>query len=200
MGKKPLISVIVPAHNSAEFIRRCLHSVKYQAFTDYELIVVCDACTDKTSEIALGYADKTIIRNYHRDGLARNAGIDGAEGEYIVFLDSDDWLLHEYVLTQLEQVIKGSPFDILEVGVVWKTMGYMAPVKNKWLRMIGGHVFRREFIGDTRFNDREYSADTDFMEALISKHPKFMWWDMPMYYYNYGRKGSLSDRHNKGEI
>ena len=200
-SRKPLLSVIIPAHNSAEFIEKCLHSVKYQVFTDYELIVVCDACTDKTAEIALGYADKTLIRDYHRDGLARNAGIDAAEGEYVLFLDSDDWLLHEYVFKQLKTYIQANnQFDILEVGVIWKTIDYIAPVNNTWLRMIGGYIIRRDFIGDTRFNDKEYSSDTDFMQALINKHPRFAWWDMPMYYYNYGRKGSLTERHWKGEI
>ena len=200
MLSEPLLSVIVPAHNSAEFIEKCLHSVKYQTFTDYELIVVCDSCTDKTAEIALGYADKILIRDYHRDGLARNAGIDAAKGEYIVFLDSDDWFLHEFVFRQIEQAIKHQQFDMLETGVVWKTVGYIGPVKDRWLRMIGGKVIRREFIGDTRFSNREYSSDTDFLEALVRKRPRFLWWDMPMYYYNYGREGSLSDRHNKGEI
>lgn len=197
---QPRFSVIIPAHNSAKFIEKCLHSVKYQMFTDYELIVVCDACTDNTAEIALRYADKTLIRDYHRDGLARNAGIDDAEGEYIIFLDSDDWLLHEYVLTQIDGYLNHTKIDILEVGVVWKSVGCITPVSGRCYKMIGGHAIRRDFIGDTRFNDKEYSSDSDFMESLIHKRPCFAWWNMPMYYYNYGREGSLSDRHTKGEI
>lgn len=196
----PRFSIIVPAHNSAKFIRKCLRSVKKQEFTDYELIVVCDACTDNTAEIALGYADKTLIRDYHRDGLARNAGIDDAEGEYIIFLDSDDWLLHEYVLTQIDKYAKKKPFDILEVGVIWKTVGCIAPLYNRCYKMIGGHIINRDFIGNTRFSDKEYSSDSEFLESLIHKKPNFIWWNMPMYYYNYGRKDSLTQRHLKGEI
>ena len=48
----PFFSVIIPAHNSAEYIRKGLDSIKEQSFTDYELIVVCDACTDKTVHVA----------------------------------------------------------------------------------------------------------------------------------------------------
>ena len=92
---KPFFSIIVPAHNSAEFINRCLDSVKMQTFTDYELIVVLDDCRDDTDQIALLYTDKVLITWHGRDGLARNAGIDAAEGEWILFLDDDDWWIHE---------------------------------------------------------------------------------------------------------
>ena len=106
----PMFSVIVPAHNAEQFLDKCLHSVRYQKtgnkpFTDYELIVVCDNCTDDTAEIANGYADKVITTQYGLDGLARNAGIDAAEGEWILFLDHDDWWLHEYVMQMLADEI-----------------------------------------------------------------------------------------------
>ena len=57
---KPFFSVIVPEHNSAEFMRKGLESIKAQSFTDYELIVVCDACEDNTAEIAREYTDKVF--------------------------------------------------------------------------------------------------------------------------------------------
>ena len=55
---EPFFSVIVPAHNSQMYISRCLHSVKMQTFKDYELIVVCDECEDKTAQVASEYADR----------------------------------------------------------------------------------------------------------------------------------------------
>ena len=103
---KPLFSVIVPAHNAEEFIEKGLHSIKMQTFTDYELIVVCDRCTDRTAEIAAGYADKVLIRDFGLDGLARNAGIEAAEGEWLLFMDHDDWFLHEFVFQQIADAIK----------------------------------------------------------------------------------------------
>ena len=54
----PFFSVIVPEHNSAEFMRKGLDSIRDQSFTDYELIVVCDACSDNTAEIAREYTDR----------------------------------------------------------------------------------------------------------------------------------------------
>ena len=102
---EPFFSVIVPAHNSAEYIRKCLHSVKMQTFTDYELIVVCDNCQDDTAQVALGYADRVITTKHGMDGLARNAGIDAAKGKWLMFLDDDDWWIHEYVLQEVFDVI-----------------------------------------------------------------------------------------------
>ena len=91
---RPFFSVIVPAHNSAEFIRRGLESIVNQDFDDYELTVVCDACTDDTAEVAaeyMGFGDSIIMTDYGRAGLARNEGLDTAIGDWILFMDDDDW-------------------------------------------------------------------------------------------------------------
>ena len=84
-------SIIIPAYNAADRIHKALESVKSQAFTDYELIVVCDRCTDNTQQIAESYGARTLAVNYGRDGLTRNAGINMAQGEWLLFMDDDDW-------------------------------------------------------------------------------------------------------------
>ena len=91
MEKKPFFSVIVPEHNSAEFMRRGLDSIRMQTFKDYELIVVCDSCEDRTAEIAREYTDKVFEIQAKRCGFARNKGLDEATGEWILFMDDDDW-------------------------------------------------------------------------------------------------------------
>ena len=101
----PKYSIIIPAHNAEDCLGRCLDSVVSQRVKDYELIVVCDACTDKTADVVRKYGEKPIIVDYQRDGLARNAGLDAARGEWVLFLDADDWWMHEYVLTQLDGVL-----------------------------------------------------------------------------------------------
>ena len=72
-------SIIIPAHNSAGYIQNALDSVVEQTFEDYELIVVCDSCTDNTEEIAKEYGARTVAVDYHCDGLTRNKGIEMAE-------------------------------------------------------------------------------------------------------------------------
>ena len=193
MGK-PFFSVIVPAHNSAEYIRKCMRSVKMQTFTDYELIVVCDKCTDNTAQVALGYADKTLIRGYGMDGLARNAGIEAAEGEWIMFLDDDDWWIHEYVLEMAKDKIDNItfPVDMLLFDFIWKNAPphkspyYVQDIDNVNIA-VWSKAFRRGFIGDTRFPNVYSISDAYFHGEMMDKNPRIKTWDMPMYYYNYLR-------------
>ena len=204
MGK-PFFSVIVPAHNSAEYIRKCMRSVKMQTFTDYELIVVCDKCTDNTAQVALGYADKTLIRGYGMDGLARNAGIEAAEGEWIMFLDDDDWWIHEYVLEMAKDKIDNItfPVDMLLFDFIWKNAPphkspyYVQDIDNVNIA-VWSKAFRREFIGDTRFPAIPFTSDKDFMDEIIKKQPVAYTTHQLIYYYNYMREGSQTEEHERG--
>ena len=102
-------SVIIPAYNASGHIRKALYSIKAQTFTDYELIVVCDSCTDDTEQIAKEYGARTEAVSFHADGMTRNRGIELARGDYVLFMDDDDWWLHEYVLQQLSEKIDKNP-------------------------------------------------------------------------------------------
>ena len=86
-------SIIIPAHNEEKNIRKALESVKSQEFKDYEVIVVCDSCTDNTEAIAREYGARVYVTDVHRDSLARNIGLDHARGEWVLFMDADDWYL-----------------------------------------------------------------------------------------------------------
>lgn len=194
-------SIIIPAHNAAAYIHKALESVKQQTFTDYELIVVCDNCSDNTAEIAKQYADKIEIVDYGRDGLARNRGIDLAQGEYILFMDDDDWWMHEYVLTMLDEKLKEIlTIDILCFSFIFKHWKYATPTGNKgqhWIA-VWNKCWRRKFIGNTRFPGRYSTSDVDFHNELFSKNPSVYDWDVLMYYYNYLRPGSISEKAKRG--
>lgn len=196
----PFFSVIIPSHNGANHIRKALESCASQSFRDFETIVVCDACDDNTADIASEYTSIVLEVNNHRDGLTRNAGLDIAHGQYILFLDDDDWWLHEFVFRQMHDIISGSDCDVLNYGVIWRHVGLYAAHPGITLPMCAGHVWRRKFIGDTRFDDARYSSDTHFLEAMYHKKPQSLYTAFPMYYYNYMREGSLSDKHKRGEI
>lgn len=199
MDNKPFFSVIIPAHNSAEWIRRGLDSIRAQVWTDYELIVVCDACTDNTAEIAREYTDKVIITEFGLDGKARNAGLDAARGQWVLFMDDDDWFLHEYVFQQLALMAGKHGEDMLAFSFIWKGRGYTSQEKNTYIAC-WCKCWWRGFIGETRFSDVPFWSDVDFMHAIMAKKPRIYRWDMPMYYYNYLRKGSISWRKQQGEI
>lgn len=91
------LSVIIPVYNVSEYLRQCLDSVINQTFTDMEIILVNDGSTDNSAEICAEYKQKDsriIFIEQENAGLAaaRQAGLDIANGEYITFVDSDDWL------------------------------------------------------------------------------------------------------------
>lgn len=93
----PKISIIIPMYNVEKYLRRCLDSVKNQTFSDWQAILVDDGSPDKSGEIAESYAKKDkrfIVVHKENGGLsdARNAGMPFAKGEYIMYLDSDDFI------------------------------------------------------------------------------------------------------------
>ena len=194
---KPFFSVIVPAHNSAEYIQRGLQSIRDQTFTDYELIVVCDSCTDNTKLWAHWYADykgdKVLVTDYGMDGLARNAGIDAAEGHWLIFMDDDDWFLHEYVFQQLHDAAVNTDADMLVFDFIWKERGYYRNDFGKTNIAVWSKCWRRSFVGDTRFPAIPFTSDEPFMQEIIRKNPRAVWMRVPMYYYNYMRKGSQTE-------
>jgi teichuronic acid biosynthesis glycosyltransferase TuaG len=108
-AKLPLISVIMPAYNSSNFISEAIHSVIIQSYTNWELLIINDGSTDTTSEIALNFCNlDSRIKYYYQEngkqGKARNLGISKANGEFIAFLDADDLWLSEKLEIQIKEI------------------------------------------------------------------------------------------------
>lgn len=91
----PTVSVIVPAYNAAAFLRRAIDSVLGQTWRDVELIVVDDGSTDDTLQVLAGYGDGLRVLTQANAGpaAARNRGLRESHGEFVAFLDADDWWL-----------------------------------------------------------------------------------------------------------
>ena len=197
-------SVIIPAHNADDRIGKALRSVKRQRYdkAEYELIVICDACKDLTQGVAEAYGARTKAVDYHRDGLARNDGIEMAQGEYLLFLDDDDWWMHDMTLTAVDQMLKATNEpDVMIFGSIWKDVGYVSSrMENGYIwPNVWSKLWRRDFIGDTRFSDEWSVSDLGFTQAMINKRPRLVTWDMPMYYYNYMREGSITERSKRND-
>ena len=102
MGKnsgeeRPLISVIVPVYNAFELLPRCVESIQAQTYDNLEIILIDDGSNDGSSELCDSYASKdTRIHAVHQSNTgvsaARNKGLDMAQGEWIGFVDADDWI------------------------------------------------------------------------------------------------------------
>jgi len=98
----PLITVIVPVYNSEPYLSKCIDSILIQTFTNFELLIIDDGSTDRSANICDDYAMKdNRIKIYHKrnEGVssARNLGLDKAEGKWIAFVDSDDYIKNSYL-------------------------------------------------------------------------------------------------------
>lgn len=195
----PRFSVLIPVYNAGKYLARTLESVKQQSFRDYELVIVLDSCTDNSEEIARQYTDKVIKVNCHHSGYSRNAGLDVVTGEYVLFMDDDDWWLHEFVFQQLDDKLREtySP-DILFFSFIFKGVKYHNPEGQEYLPAFWNKCWRRKFIQDLRVEGKDaYEGDVEFQEKALAKNPKIVEWDMPLYYYNYMRPGSMSDKRGR---
>lgn len=97
MEGQPKVSVIIPVYNAEKYLRECLDSVVNQTLEEIEVICVDDGSTDGSLDILYEYEEKdsrvkVLKQKNQHAGVARNAGIDIAQGEYVHFLDSDDYL------------------------------------------------------------------------------------------------------------
>ncbi len=114
---EPLISILLPAYNVEKYISHCIETIINQTYKNIEIIIVDDCSPDDSGKIAEEYSKKdNRIKVYHHErnkGLsaARNTGIENAHGEYITFVDSDDWVSYDYV-EYLYKIIKETESDI----------------------------------------------------------------------------------------
>ena len=191
-------SIIIPAHNSEAYIRKALDSIRMQTYTDYELIVVCDSCTDSTESIAKNYGAITENVSFGCDGPTRSVGLDLATADWILFMDDDDWWVRPDVLEILAWVIDGSSFefDILAFSFEWPNYIIATPRGNNGYHWpaVWTKCWSREFIGDTRFPDVPMESDFKFWQDMAAKGPLMAEINTVMYHYNYMRTGSQTER------
>ena len=199
-------SVIIPTHNNASDLPRVLGSISRQTFTDYEVILVADACNETnqriTNMVVKTFEDKMKITyltvNYHNAGMSRNAGLDIADGDYILFADDDDYFLHRWVFEEINSLVTRSDCDMALFGFIFGSLGYKAPFDNNGNAFgnVWSRCFKREAIGETRFPNVYPDDDLQFCNLMEQKDIKTAAFNSPIYYYNYMREGSISWKEN----
>ncbi len=117
-----MISVIVPVYNVEKYLDKCLTSILEQTYKDFECIIIDDGSVDDSNIIISEYAKKSskfkVIHQKNKGvSAARNAGIDIAKGDYITFVDSDDYIANDY-LEKFAQKIASTNSDIIICGIV----------------------------------------------------------------------------------
>lgn len=198
------LSVIVPVYNLERYIIPLLFSLKSQKVGDYkvEYIFVLNNCTDKSEEVIKGSGLNCSILNCELQGCgcARNVGLDVAQGEYIWFLDGDDWLTSDTALRDVLDFAKSENYNIIRIP--YKSETY----RNYYFSMVWQYLFRRDLIGETRFRRIQPGEDDEFTATMLERiglrREYFLLLptvDKPLYYYNFMREGSNMFRYYKGE-
>lgn len=118
MKQQFLISVIIPVFNTAQYISTCLESVARQQYSNIEVVVVDDGSTDGSSEIIDRFAERDsrfIVKHQQNKGVAesRNEGLRAATGDYIMWLDSDDWIEPDWIQQFVDQIETDPQWDII---------------------------------------------------------------------------------------
>lgn len=197
MEKKIKCSIIIPCYNSVEWIEKCLNSIPKR--DDIEIICINDGSSDKTLDILEEYKkneykDLKIITYDTNKGVsyARNKGISASKGEYIVMIDSDDYIYGNVFNKIVDTYLNGEDlvfYDLENNGKI-----RFEANQNNYKCKYGMFKFiKRSFLGDMRFKiGLQYAEDKELHLRMMEKYPVCYFTREIMYHYNYPRKGSLS--------
>lgn len=211
---QPLVSIIVPIFNTADYLPRCLDSLVSQTYQNLEIILVNDGSTDESEEIILAYAKKDpriviVSQKNGGAGKARNVGLRKASGEYISFVDSDDKIAQTYIEKLIEPLIKDKDVDISicnyyqndiptnspkETLVIYDSKEYLEDKMTSSdfsIIVPWGKVFRQTAIKDIYFPENLYFEDEATIYQFFYFSKKVAYISTPLYYY-YLRGGSLT--------
>ena len=225
MDKRPFFSIIVPVYNAEKYLDRCINSVLSQDCNDFEIILVDDGSTDNSMSICDSYKllnERIVVIHQENSGQskARNVGISVATGDYIIFLDSDDYLTSN-VLEKTKKHLSGlSMCEMLQIKttVVYenskkkkdyypliKIDGYMDGVsflKSSfnlfYCSTVWSFIYRRSFIEKHHLSFVEgiYHEDEEFIPRVLLKARFVSSCDINFYNY-YVRQGSTMTKKNQ---
>lgn len=175
----PKFSIIIPVYNVEKYLRKCLESVFNQTYKNYEVIVVNDGTKDNSMDIAKDYPVKVVNQKNQGLSVARNNGVEKATGEYILFLDSDDYI-EKGLLKEINKSLNNNPdivrFQIKEAFEDGKKIEYNEQsftnksgqeafqlitkyhfVENAWC-----YAIKREYYFQNNFKFKENTFHEDF--------------------------------------
>lgn len=224
------IGVVIPVYNAEKYLKKCIDSILAQSFQEFELTLVDDGSTDRSGKICDEYAEKyekiKVIHNSHLGvSEARNRGVDENTGEYITFVDSDDWIEERYleILYQLiiefqADLVISSGIDIIEgrqtrkkkikneqtdvkSEVISKAEAYrrMLLVENNTMVVPWAKLYHRKLFQLFRYPSGEIYEDVNVIDRIIEGCEKIVYTSYVGYFY-LKRKGSIihgkmSDKH-----
>ena len=216
--KKDMVSIIVPVYNAEKYLKRCLESIINQTYKNIEVILVDDGSVDKSPEICDEYKEldnrvKVIHKENGGASSARNIGLDAVNGEFVCFVDSDDWIEKNMIEVLLKK-LKESNVDIVRCN----TCELDNQVKESWTETrdkvidnvlngnISAYVYllivKYEIVKNIRFNENILlMEDTLFLLNILIKECKINFINEKLYHYEMNNGGlTLSTRNAKNKI
>lgn len=214
----PKVTIIVPVYNVEAYLARCLDSLIEQTCADYEIICINDCSPDNSERILEEYAcrypeELTVLENERNMGLGRTRerGIRHAQGKYILFVDSDDYIRQDFVETYLNEM-EANPCDVVIGGYTRDVDGTLTEHKvsdSVWsvvtYPIACAKMFRKEFLTEhgLEFSDIRCGEDIYFSLCLFYYGAKYRVIDYDGYYYYFNRKsitGSMNYEKNHEEF
>lgn len=192
------LSIIIPCHNLEKYIQHCLDSLVIQENRlqiQREVIFVLDNCEDNTRAIIeqamnnpkIEWNWQIIETSQGCPGLTRNVGMDAAKGEYLMFLDGDDWYTYNNTIDTLVGEMLKEEHDIIEYRIASR----VNPMGMYGAGLITASIMSTKFIDGLRFNNKQNGEDNDFnWELWHVRKPKIKQLDFAPYFYNSPREGS----------
>lgn len=213
MRETALVSVIIPVYGVEKYIEKCIRSLLSQTFTNFEAIIVDDGSPDESINIArkvIGDDPRFIILEKKNGGLAsaRNYGLDHAKGEYIAFVDSDDYVEPDFLLKPYQQMIKYNA-DICMFGINYVdskckiisilnnrlNLYYIKEdflvSKNTITQFAWSKLYKKEIWKEIRFNENVITYEDVFVTFRLVFNKNLIMIDDALYNY-LQRPGSLS--------
>lgn len=218
-----MISIIVPVYNQEKHVERCLNSIKNQTYTDIEVILVDDGSTDDSGAICRRFSEKDkrfhyIYQENRGVGGARNKGVEEAGGEYISFVDPDDYIEEKYceiLLGVLEKegadISCCSSYDEYEDGrptegflkvekergdhQVYKYTGeeFSCVVREKNHLTVWGKLFKSDCIREIKFSEKVFvGEDTLFLMQALKRAEKVALFNSFLYHYITYKESALN--------
>ena len=213
-----LVSIIVPVYNVENYLPKCIDSILAQTYTHIEVILVNDGSQDSCPQICDEYAGKdSRVRVIHQTNggrsRARNVGLDSATGEYIMFVDADDWVDADYVeklydvaisnnaqlavgryrLVYSDSVLDESTGEILVLEDAEPLEFYVRGYANyQNANAVWVKLYQRELLEGIRFVEGKYFEDVMFVTRVYAKCTKCIYFDQALYNYNIATPTSIT--------
>lgn len=221
-----MISIIVPVYNVEKYLKKCIESVLRQTYKDFELILVNDGSTDKSGKICDEYLklDKRIRVIHKKNGGlsdARNIGIKAAKGEYIAFLDSDDWIENncyetlinlikennadisicnfKSVINDKEQLDKYEKFVIEKFNNI-EALNQIYDKKNVEFILAWNKLFKKELLENNKFPKGKIHEDEFLIPKIIYNAKCIIYLNRQLIYYRKTENSIMNRTFNKKRL